>query len=382
MSAPQTAKRSWPQEIMCDPHIKSRDDEDGLCIMCLPCSITLGVDVPIKTKDGFAKHGWMQHAQTSQKHAASVKEYEHAKEKKKKKPNQTSMGSYFRETESAKKMSKRDNLTSTETAGRCPQSNPPTAKRAAQFCEGVLLNAHPGGSVSAALQLCHKHSSIPDAVIMKKFGTTLCHRMFSSTCDGRARKDWRGARCENCEKLRDKSGKGLLSRVTKRSKVFRRMEEALFKSHLCDMDRGDMTNVLRTSNMHLSHCGISLKTQVKHTPEFVNECLKLDKSLQTKQSQSSESPAATAESPDVFLLAKFLDTCKTNPEFAGSLICGLLRAAVAKMSGQQSPPHATHVLNFCSMIESSSRKSFEMVSANLFGPSLRQMQRVNAKQRS
>jgi hypothetical protein len=38
------------------------------------------------------------------------------------------------------------------------------------------------------------------------------------------------------------------------------------------------------------------------------------------------------QSPDVFL-EKFLHIYKTNPEFSGSLICGLLRAAsVAKFS--------------------------------------------------
>ena len=74
MSAPQKAKPSWPQAILCDPHIKSRDDKDGLYTICLPCSINLGInDVPIKAKDVFTKHRWVQHAEKCQKNANNVR---------------------------------------------------------------------------------------------------------------------------------------------------------------------------------------------------------------------------------------------------------------------------------------------------------------------
>jgi hypothetical protein len=58
----------------------------------------------------------------------------------------------------------------------------------------------------------------------------------------------------------------------------------------------------------------------------------------------------------------------------------LLHAAVTWLSGEKNPKYAINVLNFYSMIDTSSRKLFEMVSANLHGPSLHQMQGVNAKQ--
>jgi hypothetical protein len=388
MSAPQKAKRSWPQDIMRDPYIKSRDDDDGLYIICLPCSINLGTDVTIKTKDAFTKHRWLQHAQKCQKHAENVRQYDYLQEQKKTKPVQLEMRSFFAGTESAKTTNKRYNLTSaTETRRHHPkESNFPTAKRAAKSCYGVLMNTQPGGKVSAALQVYHKYSAIPETVVMQKYDATLCHRMFSPECDGIVKKGWSEVRCENCENLRLKHGKNLLKKVNNRSSVFNRMEGALFKSHLCDMDREDMGRFLKTQDIYLSHCGISLKLQVKRNLEFIDECLELDKMLLSKKLKSSGSTIASrietgSDSPDVFL-SKFLSLYKTNPEFASSLICGLLRAAVAKMSGQKNPQYATHVLNFYSMIETSSRKSFEMVSANLYGPSLRQMQRVNGKQRN
>ena len=55
------------------------------------------------------------------------------------------------------------------------QSNLPTAKRVvAKSCEGVLLNAHPGGTVSDALQLYYKCLVIPVTLMMQMFGATSC----------------------------------------------------------------------------------------------------------------------------------------------------------------------------------------------------------------
>jgi hypothetical protein len=54
--------------------------------------------------------------------------------------------------------------------------------------------------------------------------------------------------------------------------------------------------------------------------------------------------------------------------------------SVARLSGEKRLKHAISVLNFYFMIEMSSWKLFEMVLANLHGPSLCQMQHLNAKQ--
>jgi hypothetical protein len=161
--------------------------------------------------------------------------------------------------------------------------------------------------------------------------------------------------------------------------MFLQMEGVLYKSHLFKTDWDDMAHFLKMEDRHSSLCGIDLKKKVRHNLEFVKECLELDKKMQTKESQSVPFQKDRDESPDVFL-PKSLSTYKNNPEFAGLLICGLLRAAVARLSGEKRSKHAINVLNFYSMIKMSSWKLFEMVLANLYGPSLRQMQHVNAKQ--
>jgi hypothetical protein len=94
MSTPQETK-SWPPLILHHPHIKSRDDQDGFYIICLPCSILLGIDVCGHTKNWFMKHRWKQHATTCQKHVNNVKEFIHRQKQNKKPPKQTSMGSFF-----------------------------------------------------------------------------------------------------------------------------------------------------------------------------------------------------------------------------------------------------------------------------------------------
>jgi hypothetical protein len=292
------------------------------------------MDVRVNTKNRFTKHRWVQHATTCQKHADNVKEFIHRQKQNKKPPKQTSMGSFFGACQ-------RDNLTTEAiTDNGDAGSNPPTAKRAAQLCQGVVLNPRTE-NILAALKLYHKYSALPDTIIMQEFGTTLCQRIFSPSCNERGifcqKKNAGGARCENCENLRVRSGKSILENVKRRSKMFLRMlEGVLHKSHLFKMDQDDMADFLRWEDRHLSLCGIDLKTKVRDNLEFVKECLELDKKMQTKERQSAPIEKDMVESPDVFL-RKFLSTYKNNPEFACSLMCGLLRAAVARLSGEKRP---------------------------------------------
>jgi hypothetical protein len=108
---------------------------------------------------------------------------------------------------------KRDNLMTTEapvTDYGDARSNPPTAKRAAQLCQ--------------ALKFYHEYSAFPDIIITQEFGTPLCQRIFSPSCNKRGsfcqQKNTGGARCAYCENLWVRSGKSLLERMKGRPKMF------------------------------------------------------------------------------------------------------------------------------------------------------------------
>ena len=66
---------------------------------------------------------------------------------------------------------------------------------------------------------------------------------------------------------------------------------------------------------------------------------------------------------------------KSNDTFKNLLVVCLLKAFVAKMSGELNPVYSPNVFNFYLALSATSRKSFEFVSGNLLGPAIRQIQR-------
>jgi hypothetical protein len=122
------------------------------------------MDVHVNTKNRFTKHRWVQHATTCQKHADNVKDY-----------------TYTNRSRTRNHQSKEHPWV---FLGVCQHdngdagSNPPTTKRAAQLCQGVVLNPQ-RENIWAALKLYHKYSALPDTIIMQEFGTTLSKDIFS-----------------------------------------------------------------------------------------------------------------------------------------------------------------------------------------------------------
>ena len=62
-----------------------------------------------------------------------------------------------------------------------------------------------------------------------------------------------------------------------------------------------------------------------------------------------------------------------------SLLSALMQVMVSKLNGRQNPELPVKAMNFFIAIDSMSRKTFDFVSANFLGPSLRTIQRQNAK---
>ena len=81
---------------------------------------------------------------------------------------------------------------------------------------------------------------------------------------------------------------------------------------------------------------------------------------------------ADIDSPDSFI-AYFMELYNKNTPFNHFLLVGLLKDAVAKMSEMGNLRYAQNVVNFYSMLEATSRKRFEAVSAKLVGHCLQHM---------
>ena len=78
-------------------------------------------------------------------------------------------------------------------------------------------------------------------------------------------------------------------------------------------------------------------------------------------------------------MKSFIETYKRNPLFKSSLMVALMHVFMSKINGQVNPVFPVKAMNFFIASETLSRRTFDLMSANLMGPSLRTVQRVNAK---
>ena len=68
------SKKNWPRNKLNHPHVKSRDNEMGLFVVCLPCTLADGSDKKILLMYPFTLSRWIQHVMSlSQKHHFNVK---------------------------------------------------------------------------------------------------------------------------------------------------------------------------------------------------------------------------------------------------------------------------------------------------------------------
>jgi hypothetical protein len=82
------------------------------------------------------------------------------------------------------------------------------------------------------------------------------------------------------------------------------------------------------------------------------------------------------------LIAKFANLYENHQGFKDELIVCLLEAVIAKVEGHANIALAPMAANFFSALHSTSAKGFNIVSANLWGPSKRAIQVRNAAGRS
>ena len=74
-------------------------------------------------------------------------------------------------------------------------------------------------------------------------------------------------------------------------------------------------------------------------------------------------------------------TYKRNPRFQGSLLFDLMHVFMSKINAEINPEFPVNAMNFFIASDSMSRSTFDLVPANLLGPILRMVQRINSKSR-
>jgi hypothetical protein len=102
--------------------------------------------------------------------------------------------------------------------------------------------------------------------------------------------------------------------------------------------------------------------------DFYNELKKI-KTKNLNQATDSLSLPDTDSFINKFIAMYKKD--KSNDDFKNSLVVCLLKAFVAKMSGEEmNPAYSPNIFNFYLALSATSRKSFEFVSGNLLGPAI------------
>lgn len=99
------------------------------------------------------------------------------------------------------------------------------------------------------------------------------------------------------------------------------------------------------------------------------------------QSSETSSSIVVTKNADTFLY-DFVQMFTTNPSMRDSLLVALMQVYVTKLKGKHKNPELpAKAMNFFIACESTSRKAFDYVSANMLGPCLRTIQRRNATTR-
>ena len=91
-------------------------------------------------------------------------------------------------------------------------------------------------------------------------------------------------------------------------------------------------------------------------------------------------PAILTKKADAFLMS-FIEMYLTNKELRESLLVALMHGFLAKIRGDRNPVTSVKAMNFFIACEATSRKTFDLASANFLGPGLRTIQRHNAVNR-
>ena len=335
----------WPQELVDNSNINQSDD--GLSIKCTLCETTRGREVLLTMRRAFSMYRWHEHKKTAF-HIKALQESLLLKPKV-----QSSIESMF-SPGGTKRKAPQVALSNDEIVRRTtPSVLGPRA------CMGIFN--HPQKKVEE-IKIYEEYAAVQSECKYLLKNTARGLTVFSKEC---INDEYR------CVKCKDINSDSVWKLLKNKYLMYHGVLIILRKKELAESDFTHLSKFANTKKAFLNDSGILLLKRVKIQMEYHKECILIAK----KMNMDSE----LVQGVDPFI-ASFMQAFK-NPIFKDSLTVGLVRAAVAKFEGQKNPQYAAKVLGWFSMLESSSRKTFEVASANLIGPSLRHMQKLNAKNR-
>ena len=186
----------------------------------------------------------------------------------------------------------------------------------------------------------------------------------------RTKKNEKGQRCDSCQDI-------LKSTMLKKSKAiikgrgdkYHRADTISLSPTVTDSDVTFIENFSRVCLTDRNKTGQLLRSRLLGSLDYYNEVKRIT-------NQKQETSSLSFPGTDSFI-EKFITMYKdkSNDTFKTSLVVCLLKAFVAKMSGELNPVYSPNVFNFYLALSATSRKSFEFVSGNLLGLAIRQIQR-------
>ena len=259
-------------------------------------------------------------------------------------------------------------------------------KKANSSCAGIIHNIKVHKTITSQVHLYCKYSSSKSSSLFLRGEIGETPQLFSKKCNGngffRSDKRHKGYRCNECQTfLLSRGGRLVKATVINRAKNFKRVEKCLMKISIDEDDAEFMVNFTRQQMLHLSEIGITLMEEIRTRLDFYRECQKSVPQLTTKKVKDGlDYVEKTVQAPND-LISTFTDIYNKNKEMQNSLLVCLLKAFTAKMTGERNPKYADKALNFFTALHTTSKKSFDFVSANFLGLSLRHMMRINAADR-
>jgi len=310
---------------------------------------------------------------------------------------QTSLGLFF------KKKQKRKDLPTPTHSGNTPPAKKERKLTPLEICQKLRvdivskcqgIHANPTLiSLQANLssynkwRVVHSSSNYHFGTVQMVSGNAVKEYLafFANTCTGKGIKEIRvaGLHCVECTKIR-KNQIASINVMLNRSKCnFDHALEALkVESKMTLTHRLSLATIVKISEKTLSRIGKDLRLQAKQWVSYYDHVLKNIPQVPDSGTQNASEAVATYKgdetelpSPNEFLRSFEKVYLDNKTRFDKSLLFGLLQAFVAKLSGHTNPKYSTKVINFYMTLEAMDRKAFSMVSANLFGPCLRTLQR-------
>ena len=258
------------------------------------------------------------------------------------------------------------------------------AKVTVKTCEGVFTAFRTDKDLKASLQNYALYCAVGATAeyVMDTFGKY--HQVYHASCNGkggvlRTKKHSHRA-CDNCDKLRKSRGPKILQTMKERSKKLIAAKEALKRSELAPSDYDKMKKFIKTGDDFFCSKGIELKRRVQAQVDYYESVESLANGLKKKLLKSS---CGMVPSNDKFLktFLKLYQSDGKGDDFKQSLIMCLMRAYVAKASGNDRPLYSTKVLNFMMALSTTNVRAFSLASANLCSVSIRHMRLMKARNR-